>query len=581
MAREAASKDARTAVEPPALTDEDLARNRALTAADVTGPLPLMPFEAPTTAANDDGLPILLGYQGRWVADTADVKVAEKSRRIGLTWAEAFDCVTIAAAARGQGGMNCFYIGYNFEMAREFISACAMWAKHLQGALDDAGTGEFLFLDTDDHGDTRAIKAFRIVFASGFSIIALPSRPRSLRGMQGVVILDEAAFHDDLGEMIKAAMALLMWGGKVRIISTHDGASNPFNDLVQEIRAGRKPYGLHRITLDDALQDGLYRRICTSTGKAWSPDAETEWRDGLIARYSPNHDEELFCVPAQGSGSYFTLSMLEAAANDNVPVLRFGHELPADFGLKSDDERERVVQEWIDGTMLPVLRRLSPDDPSAIGGDFARSGDVSARYVYQTDRANRRRTALILELRGVPYREQEQIDAALIRNVPRFQAAKYDRTGNGAYLAERMQQLFGALRVEGVAFTSTWYLENFPRYKAAIEDRTADLPNDREVFADFRLVTLVQGIPKVPENKRNVEKGASKGQRHGDVAIAGVLAYAASRAAPFTTEGYEAVRGSPGDVYEPDAERRGRMRMRAGDFDDDDDLRAADRRATW
>lgn len=587
MARNAPSKGTRTAVEQPApggpaLTDEDLARNRALTAADVTGPLLLMPFEAPTTAANDDGLPILLGYQGRWVADTADVKVAEKSRRIGLTWAEAFDCVTIAAAARGQGGMNCFYIGYNFEMAREFISACAMWAKHLQGALDDAGTGEFLFLDTDEHGDTRAIKAFRIVFASGFSIIALPSRPRSLRGMQGVVILDEAAFHDDLGEMIKAAMALLMWGGKVRIISTHDGSSNPFNDLVQEIRAGRKPYGLHRITLDDALADGLYRRICTSTGEAWSPEAETEWRDGLIARYSPNHDEELFCVPAQGSGSYFTLSMLEAAANDNVPMLRFGHELPADFGLKSDDERECVVREWIDGTLLPVLRRLSPDDPSAIGGDFARSGDVSARYVYQTDRANRRRTALILELRGVPYREQEQIDAALIRNVPRFQAAKYDRTGNGAYLAERMQQLFGALRVEGVAFTSTWYLENFPRYKAAIEDRTADLPNDREVFADFRLVTLVQGIPKVPENKRNVEKGASKGQRHGDVAIAGVLAYAASRAAPFTSEGYEAAKGSPGDVYEPDADRRGRMRMHADDLDaDDDELRAADRRATW
>lgn len=545
-----ASKKARTAVEQPALTEVDLARNRALTASDVTGPLPLMPFVAPSAAANDDGLPILLGYQGRWIADTADVKVAEKSRRIGLTWAEAFDCVTIAALARGQGGTNCFYIGYNFEMAREFISACAMWARHLQGALDEAGTGEFLFQDTDEHGDTRAIKAFRIVFASGFSIIALPSRPRSLRGMQGVVILDEAAFHDDLPEMIKAAVALLMWGGKVRIISTHDGASNAFNEMVLEIRAGRKPYSLHRITLDDALADGLYRRICTSTAKSWSPEAETEWREGLIARYSPNHDEELFCVPAQGSGSYFTLSMLEAAANDNVPVLRFGGELPADFGLKSDRERAAVVQAWIDAELLPVLRRLSPDDPSSIGGDFARSGDVSARYVYQTDRANRRRTALVLELRGVPYREQEQIDAALIRNVPRFQAAKYDRTGNGAYLAERMQQLFGALRVEGVAFTTTWYLENFPRYKAALEDRTADLPTDREIFADFRLVTLVQGVPKVPENKRSTEKGAAKGQRHGDVAIAAVLAYAASRAEPFMAA-YEAPKGRPGDIYEP------------------------------
>ena len=597
MARGTSSKKARTAVEPPApplsvggpgtsigpaLTEEDLARNRALTKSDVTGPLPLMPFVAPEAAANDDGLPILLGYQGRWVADTADVKVAEKSRRIGLTWAEAFDCVTVAAAARGQGGMNCFYIGYNFEMAREFISACAMWAKHLQGALDDAGTGEFLFHDTDEHGDTRAIKAFRIVFASGFSIIALPSRPRSLRGMQGVVILDEAAFHDDLGEMIKAAMALLMWGGKVRIISTHDGASNPFNELVQEIRAERKPYSLHRITLDDALEDGLYRRICTSTAKVWSPAAEKEWRDGLIARYSPHHEEELFCVPAQGSGAYFTLAMLEGAANDNVPVLRYGQELPEGFGLLPDDTREATVREWIESELLPVLKRLSPDDPSAIGGDFARSGDVSARYVYQTDRTNRRRTALVLELRGVPYREQEQIEVALIRNVPRFQAAKYDRTGNGAYLAERMQQLFGAARVEGVAFTSTWYLENFPRFKAAIEDRTADLANDRDIFADFRLVTLVQGVPKVPENKRSTEKGGAKGQRHGDVAIAGVLAYAASRAVAFTTEGYQAVKGSPGDVYEPDADRRGRMRMHADDLDaDDDDYRAADRRATW
>ena len=597
MARDASSKKARTAIDQPApplsvggpgapigpaLTEEDLERNRALTASDITGPLPLMPFVAPTGAANDDGLPILLGYQGRWVADTADVKVAEKSRRIGLTWAEAFDCVTIAAAARGQGGMNCFYIGYNFEMAREFISACAMWAKHLQGALDEAGTGEFLFQDTDEHGDTRAVKAFRIVFASGFSIIALPSRPRSLRGMQGVVILDEAAFHDDLGEMIKAAMALLMWGGRVRIISTHDGASNAFNELVQEIRAGRKPYSLHRITLDDALTDGLYRRICTSTAKAWSVEAEKEWRDGLIARYSPNHDEELFCVPAQGSGAYFTLAMLEGAANDNVPVLRYGAGLPEGFGLLSDDVRETTVRDWIERELLPVLRRLSPDDPSAIGGDFARSGDVSARYIYQTDRTNRRRTALVLELRGVPYKEQEQIEVALIRNVPRFQAAKYDRTGNGAYLAERMQQLFGVERIEGVAFTSTWYLENFPRFKAAIEDRTADLANDRDIFADFRLVTLVQGVPKVPENKRSTEKGGSKGQRHGDVAIAGVLAYAASRAVAFTTEGYQPVKGSPGDVYEPDADRRGRMRMNAEDFDnDDDEFRAADRRETW
>ena len=580
--RVASSKASRPSVEP-VLSDADLARQRALTAGTLTGPLP-EPFVSPGAAANDDGLPILLGYQGRYVADPSAVKVVEKSRRIGLTWAEAFDCVTIAGAARGAGGMNCFYIGYNFEMAREFIASAAMWAKHLQQAVESAG--EFLFRDVGEDGHTLEIKAFRIGFASGFSIIALPSRPRSLRGMQGVVILDEAAFHDDLPGMLKAAMALLMWGGKVRIISTHDGTGNAFNELVQDIKGGRKPYSLHTITLDDALADGLYRRICTAQGngaggKGWSADGQAKWRAELIAFYAPNEGEELFCIPSEGSGAYFTLAMLEGAANDNVPVLRWSQ--PDDFALKSDVERGRVVQAWIRDELLPVLRRLSPDDPSALGGDFARSGDVSGRYVYQTARDNRRRTALVLELRNIPFTEQEAIDAALIENLPRWQAAKYDATGNGAFLAERMQQRFGAARVEAVKFTAAWYIENFPRLRSAIEDRTADVPNDRDIFADFRLVTLAAGVPKVPENKRTQEKGAKRGQRHGDIAIAAVLAYAASRAEPFSV-GYEAVQGSAGDIYEPKGEARQRMRLHAADDADDDDDDAggrASRRATW
>jgi phage FluMu gp28-like protein len=535
----------------PKISDDDLAQQRLLTAAAITGPLP---FEVPPAPANDDGLPILLGYQGRWISDTADVKVAEKSRRIGLTWAEAFDCVTIAGAKRSAGGTNCFYIGYNFEMAREYIAACAMWAKHLQQAVT-AASGEFLFRDSDEDGETREIKAFRITFASGYSIIALPSRPRSLRGMQGVVILDEAAFHDDLGGMLKAAMALLMWGGKVRIISTHDGTANTFNELVQDCRAKRKPYSLHKIDIDDALADGLYKRICTSTGVTWSTEAEAIWRAGLIANYAPNDQEELFCIPSEGGGAYFPLSMLEGAANDNaMPVIRL--ERDAAFGLKSDLDRARLTKLWIDVELAPRLLKLNQDDPSSIGGDFARSGDVSARWVFQTDRQNRRRTSLVIELRNVPFTDQEMIDAALHELLPRWTASKYDATGNGAYLAERMQQLFGVDRVEAVKFTAAWYIENFPRLRAAIEDRTADLPNDRDIFADFRLVTLSQGVPKVPESKRTTEKGGKRGQRHGDTAIAAVLAYAASRAEAFEV-GYQAPASRRRDVYEPRLEGGG------------------------
>lgn len=573
----AARKATATGPNGKALKKKDVERQKMLMASDIVAPLNV---EVPPAPANDDGLPILLGYQARWVADQSKVKVAEKSRRIGLTWAEAFDCVTIAGADRKAGGQNCFYIGYNLEMAREFIGTAAMWARNLQAVLTEANTGEFLFRETDKDGNERSMRAFRITFASGFSIIALPSRPRSLRGMQGVVILDEAAFHDDIEGMLKAAMALLIWGGKVRVISTHLGASNPFNELVLEIRAGRKRYKIHRITFDDAIADGLGRRVASTLKVAWSEEWEATWKQEIVDFYAPNEQEELYCVPAEGSGAYLPLAMLEAAANDNVPVLRW--QQPKEFGLKSDIERRRAVDEWIKDVLRPVLKKLSPDEPSAIGGDFARSGDVSARYVYQTTRTNRRRTALVIELRNIPYTEQEAIDKALIENVPRFQGAKYDATGSGGYLAERMQQTFGAARVEAVKFTVDWYLDNVPRYKAAIEDRTADLPNDRDILADYRLVTLVAGVPKIPENKRTSEKGARKGQRHGDAFVAGALAYAASRAEPFTTEGVESVKGSAGDIYEPPAQgERSRMRLSADDLDDDDDDRAADRRATW
>ncbi len=575
MARAAAVKKAVAGPNGRALKARDAKRQEMLTASDIVGPLPA---EVPKPA-NDDGLPLLLGYQARWVSDPAKVKVAEKSRRIGLTWAEAFDCVTIAGAERAAGGMNCFYIGYNLEMAREFIGACAMWAKAAQSFLDATSTGEFLFQETDSKGNVREVRAYRITFASGFSIIALPSRPRSLRGMQGVVVLDEAAFHDDIDGMMKAAFALLIWGGKVRIISTHFGADNPFNTLILDIRAEKKPYSLHRITFDNALSDGLGRRVASTQGVVWSKKWEKEYRDEIYAIYVGNEDEELDCIPSMGGEAYFTLAMLEGAANDNVPVLRWGQDLPKGFGLLKDDERALVVKSWIEAELLPVLRRLAPDDPSAVGGDFARSGDVSARYVYQTARNNRRRTALVIELRNVPFKEQEAIDKALIENLPRFQAAKYDATGNGAYLAERMQQWFGAARVEAVKFTADWYLAEFPRLKAAVDERTADVPNDRDIFADFRLVTLVNGIPRVPENKRTAEKGAKKGQRHGDVAIAAVLAYAASRAEAWSVD-YAPVKGSPGDIYEPKADQRGRMRLRADELDDEDDARPA-RRATW
>ncbi len=69
-------------------------------------------------------------------------------------------------------------------------------------------------------------------------------------------MIDEAAFRS-LDELLKAAFALTMWGACRWIISTHNGVDNLFNQYIQDAREGRKDYSVHRITLDDAIADGL------------------------------------------------------------------------------------------------------------------------------------------------------------------------------------------------------------------------------------------------------------------------------------------------------------------------------------
>ncbi|MCL4500449.1 MAG: hypothetical protein M1438_01170, partial [Deltaproteobacteria bacterium] len=160
---------------------------------------------------------VLLQYQQDWVKDQADVKVWEKSRRIGASWNEAAEDTLLAAMQEEAGGMDVLYIGYNKEMALEFIGDCAMWARHYNKAASEVE--EFVFKDGGK--DNKEIQAYRIRFASGHEIVALSSRPANLRGKQGKIVIDEAAFHDDLRGLLKAALAHRMWGGKIVILSTH------------------------------------------------------------------------------------------------------------------------------------------------------------------------------------------------------------------------------------------------------------------------------------------------------------------------------------------------------------------------
>ncbi len=486
---------------------------------------------------------VLLPYQQRWVADKSPVKVCEKSRRVGLSWAEAADDALIASASREAAGDDVWYIGYNQDMAKEFIRDVAFWARHYELAASEM---EEVVLKDED----KDILTFVIKFASGFRVTALSSRPSNLRGKQGVVVIDEAAFHDDLDGLIKAAIALLMWGGRVRIISTHNGDSNPFNELIQDCRANKKPYSVHRIEFEDAIREGLFRRICVTTGKRWSRAEEVKWIAEMRAFYGDHASEELDVIPSSGSGTFLPRQIIEAVMKADIPVIRLSR--PPSFTGEPEHIRKADIHDWCEEVLKPLLESLNPDLEHFFGEDFGRLGDLSVIWPLALTRLLELETPFVLELRNIPFEQQRQILFYLVDRLPRFSGGAMDARGNGQYLAEVAMQRYGESRIAQVMLSTEWYRSNMPRMKAHFEDRTLSAPRDADILSDLRSIKMDKGVAKVPDSAR--VKGTDGNGRHGDAAIAlamGVHAVASMEVVPieFHSTGGGRVSNIPQDRF--------------------------------
>lgn len=447
---------------------------------------------------------ILLPYQKEWVQDVSPVKFYEKSRRIGITWAEALDNVLTASA---DNGMDIWYIGYNKDMAREYIETCADWSKKINKVSVDIYSSELI--DED-----KKILQYSITFNSGYKITALSGRPSNLRGKQGKAVIDEAAFHEDLQETMKAALAFLIWGGSVVVISTHNGEESKFNGYIKDIKAGRKNYSLHRTTFDDAINYGLYERVKKIT-KINTP--KQEWIASIYADYGDSADEELRCIPARSGGAYFSSILVENSMVE-LPIIRI--DAPDNLVDLSESMRKSYTNDIIMDDILPVLDKLDKNLNYYVGVDFARTADLSVFWILQENKNLVMHTPFIIELRNTPFEVQKDILHFILKYIPKFSGIALDARGNGAYLAEITRQVFGGARVLEVQATEKFYLNSFPKLKARFEDKSIIIPRDANILNDFRAVKIIKGIPKITDVRTN----DIKGKRHGDSAIACLLA---------------------------------------------------------
>ena len=452
----------------------------------------------------------LLPYQAKWVQDRKPIKIIEKSRRIGISYAEAYDAVIHAAS---ESGGNTSYISFNLEMAKDgFMADCAHWVRLLQGI---AATVEENVVS--DEG--KQILVYNIRFDSGHKITALPSNARQLRGKGRPgdrIVIDEAAFVDNIDDLLQAALATQVWGASIRIISTHAGELNPFNLLIRDVRAGKLGYGLHSVPLSAALEDGLFERI-QAVGASASQTRE-EWEQAIrnSYRYSWQAAEELDCIPSSGSGGWLSLEDIHAC------------------------EDARAVAR-------------DPDEPSGsvfIGWDVARRRDLSVLVALE-QQAGRLWLREMVTMQDRSFADQETVLARMVKDWKPVRIA-IDQTGMGEAVVEQAQARHGTSRVEGVILTAGKRLDVATALRSAFEERTIRIPHDDTLRADLRSIKRAPGV--TGDRPRLISDGDTDG--HADRFWALALAVAAS-SRPRQAYAFHPVR--IGSAFKPDV----------GQFNDD------------
>lgn len=395
---------------------------------------------------------MLLPFQERWRADRSRLKMAEKSRQIGWTWTDALCSVEQAAA-----GPNDVWISSRDELqAKLYIDDCKYWAGVYQRAAVALGLQEIV----DDQG--RKHSAYVLRFPNGVTINSLSSNPDAQAGKRGTRKLDEFALHKDPKLLYEIAYPGITWGGQMGVFSTHRGSANFFNRMILEVREGGNPKGisLHRVTLQDALDQGLlYKLQCRL------PDADPRM--------------------AMDEAAYF--DYIRAGCTDEESFLQEYMCVP------SDDQSAFLSYDLIDGCTLPSSTDwyMSAEAMARSQGEFymgvdvGRTNDLTVMWVVEK-LPGLLLTRHILELKGVRFSEQEERLYELLA-VPGMRRCCIDSTGLGMQFAERATERFG-YRAEAVRFSSGTKEELAYPLRAAFEDRSIRIPRRKEIEADLRSV---------------------------------------------------------------------------------------------
>ena len=413
-------------------------------------------------------LKYFLPYQLRWINDPSPVSIGEKSRRIGWTYARSYRAVD----RRVRLGTNLYFSSADLTTAREFADDCRKWAAFHNFAARQETVEEVI--------EDEKITSFVLTFANGSRIVAGSSNPKFFRGKGGDADGDEFAFHARPRELIKAMQpAALFAGHQLRLWSTHNGEGSYFNQLLRQARAGELNASVHRVTVLDAVEQGIVEKLLGLKGR--DEKARQEWLDRIRSTV-PDEDvwnEEYMCQPSSEQSSLLSYELINGCESNNLRLAPTVEALGATGG----------------GTLYAGYDVGRKHDRSVLWVN-ERVGDVSW-------------TRMMLVIAGETYTSQEQRLNLLMRN-PRVRRICVDATGIGAMLAERLAQRWGH-RAEAVTFTAASKSELAMPLLRLFQDKLLRVPAEAEVREDLH------SVRKVVTAANNVRLDADRDERgHAD-----------------------------------------------------------------
>ncbi|WP_077228676.1 terminase large subunit domain-containing protein [Sphingomonas hengshuiensis] len=403
-------------------------------------------------------------YQRAWLADKSRFKAGMFARQTGKTFGTCAelveDCIEAEIARKRTRWV---ILSRGERQAKEAMDenvkpmTRAFWELYrglMAGPAPEVEEGEWKV--TRDDGTDATYKQFEVVYPGGSRITALPANPDTARGFSSNVLFDEFAFHANSKAIWGAAYPIISKGWKVRVVSTPNGKSNKFYDIMTE---DPTIWSRHIVDIHQAVAQGLDRNIDElraglSDPDLWAQEYELQWRDELSAWLD-----------------YFLISQCETPGYGRIREMEF-----------TEGKLTHCVER---GTALPPARgRIFA------GMDIAAKKDLTCIWtaeeigdvLYPREIVTMRRAPFAAQ-----YAEIERMDAR--DNWARFAG---DETGMGIPVLERIREILGASRVDGITFSMSSKLGMATLLKDRMQDRLFRLvEGDKATREDLHSITRV------------------------------------------------------------------------------------------